>query len=28
VSRSGRLRAIWSKADGGGLVCHWTHDLE
>jgi hypothetical protein len=28
VSRSVRLRATWRKVEGGGLVCHWTPDLE
>ncbi|GAB2922640.1 hypothetical protein GCM10027093_72160 [Paraburkholderia jirisanensis] len=26
VSRPVRLRAIWRKTEGGGLVCHWTRD--
>jgi hypothetical protein len=28
VPRTERLRATWRKADGGGLVCHWTRDQE
>ena len=28
VSRPVKLRATWSKAEGGGLVCHWTRDEE
>jgi hypothetical protein len=28
LSRSVRLRATWRKAEGGGLVCHWTTDQE
>jgi len=28
VSHPVRLRATWKKAEGGGLVCHWTRDQE
>jgi hypothetical protein len=28
VSRPVRLRATWKKAEGGGLICHWTRDHE